>query len=207
MLASRRKAVLGALVGVALGGALGASGLVALADAPRGGFAPDPLPRASRQNWVFDLSARAGKITLERVKSITYEKPAETPRVMGRYALELYIGRELLDRVRFNVPLMGAESPIGNRNNFPKPRFDQGVTARVQARMADNARAAYLLLVDRDTGDTQKFFWPPERDGRVLPWQSPLSDASAGDFPDSGVRAAGIRDGGASDAGGDAGPT
>jgi hypothetical protein len=181
--------------------------VAAVADAPKGGFAPDPPTRANRVHWVFDLSARGGKVSIDRVKAVSFDKPAETPRVVGRFALEFYVGRELLDRVRFNVPLMGGEPPVGNRNNLPKPRFDQNVTARVQARMADTTRAAYLLLVDRESGDTQKFLWPPERDGRVLPWRSGLSAAEPGDFPEGGVRAAGLRDAGAPEAGvADSGP-
>jgi hypothetical protein len=199
-------AFLGAGLGVACLGAFAD----ALADAPKGGYPPDPPPHPSRNNWVFEMSAVGGKVTLNRVKAVTYEKPTETPRVVGRFALELYIGPELLDRVRFNVPLMGGESGDGNRNGLPKPRFDQNVTVKLTARMADSPRAAYLLLVDRETGDVQKLFWPPEKDGRVLPWKNGLSAPSPGDFPDGGIRAVGRResDGGApqapapSDAGG-----
>jgi hypothetical protein len=179
-----------------LGAALGAGGLVALADAPAGGFAPDPPAHASRINWVFEISVRDGKVSVDRVKPITFAKPVETPRAVGRFALELYIGRELLDRVRFNVPLMGGEVTEGNRNNLPRPRFDQNVTAHLTARMADNPRAAYLLVVDREAGDAQKFAWPPKSDGRILPWKSGITDAAPGDFPDGGVRAVGFRDGG-----------
>jgi hypothetical protein len=194
---SLRSTVLAAL----LGAALGAGGIVALADPPRSGFPPDPPARATRDHWIFDLAARGGKLSIEHVKAIHYEKAAETPRVVGRFALELYIGRELLDRVRFNAPLMGAEEAQGNRNNLPKPRFDQNVTTRLSARLADNPRAAYLLLVDRETGDTQKFTWPPANDGRVRPWTSGLSDAAPGDFPEGGIRAAGFREAGAPEAG------
>jgi hypothetical protein len=198
---SRRSLSIAVLVGVTLG----AGGLVALADPPKGGFQPDPPAHASRTQWMFELSAHDGLLGIERVKQATVDKPAESPRVVGRYALELYIGPELLDRVRFNVPLMGGEATVGNRNNLPKPRFDQ-VSAQVSVRMADNPRAAYLLLVDRQTGDTQKLFWPPERDGTLLLWKSMLSDAAPGDFPDGGIRAAGLRDGGPPEAGpGDAG--
>jgi hypothetical protein len=186
------------LIAALVGAALGACGVAALADSPKGGFAPDPPARASRLNWIFELSTRGGKVSIDRVKSALYDKPAETPRVVGRFALELYVGRELLDRVRFNVPLMGGEPPVGNRNNLPKPRFDQNVAGRVQTRLADNGRAVYLVMVDRETGDTQKFLWPPEPDGRLVPWTSGVSEAAPGDFPDASVRAAGIRDGGAS---------
>jgi hypothetical protein len=191
-----RSTLIAALAGVALG-AGGVGGLAALADPPRGGFAPDPPPIASRKHWIFQISSRDGKIQIEGVKPVTYDKPAETPRVIGRYALELYIGFELLDRVRFNVPLMGGEGSEGNRNRLPKPRFEQNVTATLTARLADNPRAAYLLLVDRETGEKQKLVWPPEADGHLVLWTSGLSDASPGDFPDGSLRAAGLRDGGA----------
>jgi hypothetical protein len=193
-------ALFGAVVGVC-----GFGGLGAFADAPKGGYAPDPPARPSKLNWVFEVTARGGKVTIDRVKGVSFEKPVETPRVVGRFALELYVGRELLDRVRFNVPLMGGETSIGNRNNLPKPRFEQNVTAHVQARMADNTRAAYLLVIDRDTGETQKYFWPPSSDGRLIPWQNPLSTPDGATFPDGGVRAAGLRDAGAGEAGRDGG--
>lgn len=198
------------LAAAALGALLGASGFaaLALADPPRGGYAPDPPARANRKQWTIEIQSKGGKVTAERAKSAMLDKPAETPRVIGRFALELYIGSELLDRVRFNVPLMGDEPPQGNRNRLPRPRFDQNVTARVNVRIADNSRASYLLLVDRESGATQKLLWPPEADGRLLPWTSGVTDAKPGDFPDGGVRVIGWRDGGAPDAGpaGDAGP-
>jgi hypothetical protein len=184
-----------------LGAALAAVGLAALADPPRGGYAPDPPTQASRRQWNVDLVAHGGKVAAERATSIMLDRPAETPRVMGRFALELYIGRELLDRVRFNVPLMGGEVSVGNRNRRTRPRFEDNVTAHLSARISDNPRASYLLLVDRETGDTQKLEWPPETDGRLVPWRSGLSDASPSDFPEGGVRAIGMRDGGPGEAG------
>jgi len=189
------------LTAALLGATLGTGGLVALADPPRGGFPPDPPARASRKQWSIEIAARGAKVTPERATSTTLDKPAESARVFGRFALELYIGKELLDRVRFNVPLMGDEPPQGNRNKLPRPRFDKNVTAHLTVRIADNPRAAYLLLVDRETGATQKLEWPPAADGRLAPWKSGLTDAKPGDVPTGGVRAAGIRDGGAADAG------
>lgn len=209
-----RSLVIAALVGVALGAAgaaVGAAGALeadALADPPRGGFAPDPPALASRKQWTLALAARGGKVSVERATSVTLDKPAETPRVIGRFALELYVGRELLDRVRFNVPLMGGEGSAGNKNRLHRPRFEENVTARLTARLADNPRASYLLLVDRETGDTQKLDWPPDGDGHLVPWKTGLSEAGPGDFAEGGVTAyrGERRDGGATDAdAGDAG--
>lgn len=189
------------LTAVLLGGALGAGGLAALADPPKEGFAPDPPPRASQKQWIVDLTAKANRVSADRARAVTLDKPVESPRVLGRFALELWIGRELLDRVRFNIPLMGGEPSIGNRNGLPRPRLEENVTAHLTLRIADNPRAAYLLLVDRDTGEAQKMEWPPRPDGALVTWTSGLSDAGPGDFPDGGVRAAGLRDAGAPDAG------
>src|SRR5262249_50845455 len=78
------------LVAALMGAALAVGGLAALADPPPGGFAPDPPPHASRTHWAFDIVVTSGKISLERAKPVFYDKPVETPRVVGRYALELY---------------------------------------------------------------------------------------------------------------------
>jgi hypothetical protein len=191
------------LLGALAGAALGASALVALAEPPKGGYPPDPPARASKKQWTVEIAARGSKVTAERATAATLAQPAATDRVTGRFALELYVGRELLDRVRFNVPLMGDEPPQGNRNGLPRPRFDKNLTTRLRVRLADNERAAYLVLVDRESGDTQKLEWPPQADGRLVAWQSGVTDAKPGD-PGGGTRAVGMRDGGAADAGGTA---
>jgi hypothetical protein len=160
---------------------LGAGGLVALADPARTGFAPDPPARASRMQWSIEVVARAGKATVGQARSMTLEKPAESPRVMGRFALELYVGPELLDRVRFNLPLLDPPPERERKSLLRRPAFEQ-VNTQIKVRIADNPRAAYLLLVDRATGETQRFAWPPEADGRVLPWKAgSLSDAGPAD--------------------------
>lgn len=184
-----------------IGASLGAGGLAAMADAPRGGFAPDPPPRPSRKQWTIALTARDGKVTADKATAFMLDKPAESARVFGRFAVELWVGKELLDRVRFNVPLMGDEPPQGNRNKLPRPRFDKNIAAHVTVRIADSPRASYLLVVDRDSGDAAKFEWPPAADGHLVPWKSALSDAKPGDFPDGGIRAVGQRDGGSPEAG------
>jgi hypothetical protein len=197
-----RRLIRTVLTAVLLGGAVGAGGVAALADPPKTGFLPDPPPHASRKQWTVAITRAGAKVSADRATPTMLEKPAESPRVIGRFALELWVGRELLDRVRFNVPLMGGEPSTGNRNRLPRPRFEENVTTRMTVRMADNDRAAYLLLVDRETGDVvQKLEWPPAADGRLVPWTMGLSDAGPDDFPDGGVRAAGLRDGGAADAG------
>jgi len=178
-----------------LGLALGAGGLAAMADPPRTGAAPDPPAQASRKQWTFDVSAQNGKVSVASVKATMFEKPAESPRVMGRFALELYVGPQLLDRVRFNLPLMDAPRPDTDHKRLPRPSFDQ-ITTRIHVRMADNPRAAYLLLVDRATDEAQRFDWPPQPDGRLVPWkEGRLTKAGPGDV--QGNKLTEVKEGGA----------
>ncbi|WP_437504484.1 hypothetical protein [Sorangium sp. So ce1099] len=204
------------LVRVALatlaGLALAAAGVVAVAepgDPPsRAGYAPDPAVQPSEKQWVFEVQYAKGRGSVARARPVKLDKAAATARVMGRFAIELYVGRELLDRVRFDVPLTGDAPERSSNILLRRPTFDEGVTSRLRVQMADNPRASWAKLVDRKTGVEERFLWPPEPDGRLvsLDAQSPAAldggvPADAGRLPVDG--------GGAADAGRlpvDAGP-
>jgi hypothetical protein len=161
-----------ALLGVAL------AGIAALAFADPSadpGRAPDPPAHPSLTQWVFDLRVHDGMATVQRVHSVTLDKPASSARMMGRFALELYIGPELLDRVRFAVPLMADPADPADRRPNRRPTFGD-VTTHVSVTMADNPRATYVVVLDRASGAEQRFWWPPEPDGRLVPMR-PSSDA------------------------------
>jgi hypothetical protein len=184
-----KRAALAALFGVLA--ALGAGSLVALAEPPKAGFSPDPPAHASKKQWSLTIAAREGRVTAVSAASSLLKQPAESPRVLGRFALELYIGPELLDRVRFNVPLMG-DGPVehSRKTTYHSPDTDK-VTTTLKVRVADSPRAAYLVLVDRVTDQRQRFEWPPSADGTLVPWKSGLSDAGPGDFAEGGARVMG----------------
>lgn len=181
----RRRAPLAALIALAIA----AAGAAAVAEPPPGGYAPDPAGRADRKQWVFDVLHLKGKTSIPRVRSVLLERPAGTARVMGRFAVELYVGKELLDRVRFDVPLTGDAPEKDPRRPFRRPTFDEGVTTRLRVQMADSPRATWVKLVDRLTGAEQRFWWPPEPDGRLTPITpenaatkgAPAADAGAPD--------------------------
>ena len=169
---------------LALGLALVVPTAFSLADAPRAGFVPDPAGVASTKQWTFEVQVRQGVPTLGVVKSSTLDKPITTARVLGRFAIEFWIGKELLDRVRFDVPLL--EDPTKRKNRRSgSPEF--AVNTRLSVRMADSSRATSVVFVDRATGDAKTFAWPPGSDGRLVPLQAPASvSADAGpDAPSS----------------------
>lgn len=187
-----RRALSSTLAAGALGLVLSGLGVRALADSGKGrdapktaptGGAPDPPAVASKKQWVFEVAVKRGALSIERVTSVEAKSPVATPRAMGRFAIELYVGRELVDRVRFNVPLMGDARPEGRR--FPmKPVVFEQVSTKLKVQMADAPRATWGTLLDRAAGDPsyarkgdagapandlpRSFWWPPEKDGSLL---------------------------------------
>lgn len=185
------RASLAALAGLAL---LGGAAFAAGGDPGR---APDPPALAASKQWVFSVRYKNKRPTIERVAAVSTSKPVRTARVMGRFAIELYVGPELLDRVRFNVPLTADPPDPRHRRPFARPSFDD-VSTRVRVAMADSPRAAWAILVDRATGDEQRFWWPPEPDGSLRPMPA-RGEADAGPPHD----AAAPEDGGAALDGGE----
>lgn len=197
-----RRLFLGGFIGVA-SGALLALSFDALSDAlgnpPREGWSPDPQPVPSTKQWVFEIRSKDSVPTVVKVSEINVDKPTATARVMGRFALELYVGTELLDRIRFDVPLAG-DVPRDEDQQPGKKRPQWKVNTKLFARMADHPRATICRLVDRATGDIQVFRWPPDKDGKLVARAAVSASQSASAAPDAGKGDAGA-DGGNPDAG------
>src|SRR3954469_4524888 len=79
----------------------------AIADAPRDVHANpmhDPAPLTSQTQWVFDLRWDSGDVFLVAVRKVEMPSPMTTPRVMGRFAIELTERGNLIERTRFDFP-------------------------------------------------------------------------------------------------------
>ena len=137
-----------------------------LAPPPLAGSAPDPEPLSLRDQWQYALVYEGGNVSVEHVEPRTAPKPIATVRHMGRFALELWIGHELIDRVRFDFPLIAAEeAPTATRRPLhDPPSLGPHAIARVSVLVPASPRATRLLLVDRATGRAQEFPWPPDRE-------------------------------------------
>ncbi|MCA9646314.1 MAG: hypothetical protein KC492_36745, partial [Myxococcales bacterium] len=84
--------------------------------------APDPEPLSLKDQWEYTLHYVGGEVSVERVRKLIYPKPVVTDRRMGRFAIELWIGRELVERVRFDFPMLAAEEPpSGKRKPLHEP--------------------------------------------------------------------------------------
>jgi hypothetical protein len=135
--------------------------LVSDAGAPPTGYLPDPAPLVTRNQWVVDLGYRGGSIVFGGARRVVLAKPTGTPRAMGRFALELFIGKELIDRVRFDFPLLGADDFADAPRRWDSPvSFEVGLSTRTAVVLPHSERATRAVLVDRATGNVWALPWP-----------------------------------------------
>jgi len=133
---------------------------------------PDPPPFSERGQWIFDLRFDKGDIYLLGAHAIELAAPQATPRVMGRFAVELYEGPTLIERVRFDFPmLLAGDLPDAGRprHDAPyQPAFDKKLVTRIGVMFPATGRGTRLELWDRATDRRWPLPWPPtdtRRDG------------------------------------------
>lgn len=141
-----------------------ATATAAAARLPLSGSAPDPSPLSMAEQWEYQLLFQNGAPGVESVEQRHLPKPIATPRRMGRFALELWIGHELIDRVRFDFPLIAAEERPGvkRRPLHDAPSLVPHAIARIRVSVPASPRATRLILVDRATEKAQELPWPPK---------------------------------------------
>jgi hypothetical protein len=130
----------------------------------------DPEPLVERHQWVFDLRWDRGDVFLVGVRPLDLPAPQATPRVMGRFALELFEGAALFERVRFDFPLLGAVDP-GDGGWGSPPSLTQKLRTRIGVVFPATRRGTRLELVDRATNRRWSVPWPPDEalDAGALP--------------------------------------
>ena len=124
---------------------------------------PDPPPMSERMQWVFDLRYDNGDIYLLGVHKIDLGAPQATPRAMGRFAIELFEGPTLIERVRYDFPmLLFGGLPIPGDAGGPKQaRFDDRLVSRIGVMFPATKRGTRLELWDRATDRRWPLPWPP----------------------------------------------
>jgi hypothetical protein len=131
------------------------------AEPPPAGYAPDPTPLVTRSQWVVSLRYRAGTTTFAGARRVELAKAASTARMMGRFAIELYVGKQLLDRVRFDFPLLGADELAGGVRRWDSPpSFERNLSSQATVTIPHSDRATRAVLVDRATGGMWLLPWP-----------------------------------------------
>ena len=139
------------------------------------------------EQWEYQLLFKDGAPSVESVQKRSLARPIPTPRRMGRFALELWIGHELVERVRFDFPLLAAEERPGvtRRPLHDAPSLAPGAIARVRVSVPNSPRATRLLLLDRARQTSQELTWPPDREGLAGGSPAPSAPASSAPAPTS----------------------
>ncbi len=128
-------------------------------------IAPDPAPLVEQRQWVYDFRYERGDVYLLGVHAVELPAPRRTPRAMGRFALEIYSGPTLFERVRFDFPGLGASEPTfpdGGRQPLHGATlsFTAKLTTRVGVMLPATARGNRLVLWDRATDRRWPLPWP-----------------------------------------------
>ncbi len=140
---------------------------------------PDPPALSEREQWVFVLRWAQNEVYLVKVQKTDMGAPHPTPRVMGRFALELYEGPTLIERVRFNFPMLGGtEAPDAGWKT--PPRFEPGLKTRIGVLFPATKRGTRLELWDRATDRRWPLPWPPKEGIFSDPAPPPTAARDAG---------------------------
>lgn len=138
---------------------------------------PDPPALVERTQWIFDLRWDRGEPYLVAIHAHDMGAPHATPRVMGRFALELYEGPTLIERARFDFPMLGAGEPA-DAGWKGAPRFEPKLRTRIGVLFPATKRGTRLELWDRATDRRWPLPWPPKEGAYGDAPPSPLRDAS-----------------------------
>jgi hypothetical protein len=139
--------------------------------------APDPTPLRMNAQVEYELELNEGKVRVVSVKPIKLAEPIVTPRRLGRYAIELSIGQELIERLRFDFPGTAADDPqVGPKKALYAPlTLSERAIAHVVLRVPQSPRVRRAALVDRGLGTATELEWPlPE-----VPKAAPSASGSA----------------------------
>jgi hypothetical protein len=148
--------------------------------AKRSSSPPDPEPLRQAEQYEYTLAYDGGATYVVAVRAVKFPQPVVTARKMGRFALELWIGSELVDRVRFDFPLLAAETPPKQKRPLHEPPSLAGGVLKATVLVPAAVRARRAVLVDRATERETDLEWPP-RFGAVE------NDGATGS-PDAGTR-------------------
>ncbi len=132
--------------------------------APAQGYLPDPPPLSERAQWLYTIDYDRGTVLPGSPVAQCFERPVASARRMGRFAFELWVGEELVERVRFDFPLLANEVPRqGTRQPLREvPSFAPGAHVSASVRIPASSRATRAQILDRATGQTSAVTWPPE---------------------------------------------
>lgn len=116
---------------------------------------PDPTPLVSDAVFVLSVRFNKGAVEISKVRREKLAAKAAVERRMGRFAAELLSGPTLVERVRFDFPLINDDSKASEV-------YEKGLDVTVEVRIPDSDRPNKLEIWDRATDQRWKFDYPPK---------------------------------------------
>ena len=110
-----------------------------------------------------------------------YGEPTEGVRRTGRFALELWQADVLVERVRFDFPLLAAETPNAGplKPLRPEPLFAPGAEVSTKVSVPAVVNTTHAVIVDRTTHEATTLPWPPTAAVKGSENDSPSKGAEA----------------------------
>jgi hypothetical protein len=124
---------------------------------------PDPPVLSSLNHWLLGLRYVRGTVRIDTVQAVHLQEASEGDRFTGRFALELWSHQTLLDRLRFDFPLLAAETtpPSAQRPVHREASFAPGADVSVSLQVPTIPEINRAQIVDRVTGKITEIAWPP----------------------------------------------
>jgi hypothetical protein len=153
--------------------------------------APDPTALRMAEQVEYELELNEGKVHVVSVKPVKLPSPIVTARKLGRYAIELRIGPELIERVRFDFPGTAADEPElpGKKKLYAPLTLGARAIARVKLLVPQSPRVRQAVLVDRGLNTATALEWPLPEVAKAAPSASASAAPSASVAPPAVVPA------------------
>lgn len=116
---------------------------------------PDPAPISTRDQLEYLFAFEKGEMKVVSHRAFQVAQPEPTTRRVGRFAVEFWTGAQMLERVRFDFPLLGGTEVEGDQ------AIEQGLSAQKLVRVPFVERATSARLLDRKTRKVIELAWPP----------------------------------------------
>jgi hypothetical protein len=151
--------------------------------------APDPTALRMAEQVEYELELNEGKVHVVSVKAVKLPSPIVTARKLGRYAIELRIGPELIERVRFDFPGTAADEPEipGKKKLYAPLTLGARAIERVKLLVPQSPRVRQAVLVDRGLNTATALEWPLPEVAKAAPGASASTAPSASAVPPTAV--------------------
>ena len=116
---------------------------------------PDPSPLVAEGVFVLSMRFHNGNVTVAKVRREKLATKAAVDRHFGRFAAELYSGPTVIERIRFDFPLINDDSPASDV-------YEKGLDVTVEVKIPDSDRPNKLEIWDRATDKRWKLDYPPK---------------------------------------------